>query len=96
MSDAREKWIAEAMRLNGNVSHAAMSYAQNQTEHANRRLCAATEALRAHLSTVPDGFVLVPVEPTDAMLFAYTKCITEAGFKWARHQWAAMIAAAPK
>lgn len=43
---------------------------------------------------VPDGWQLVPVEPTEEMCLAYTKCKTEAGEKWARHQWAAMLAAA--
>lgn len=45
---------------------------------------------------IPDGWQLVPVEPTEEMCLAYTKCKTEAGEKWARHQWAAMLAAAPE
>lgn len=46
---------------------------------------------------VPPGYALVPVEPTPEMLRAYTGgAITEAGFKWCRHQWAAMLAAAPQ
>lgn len=44
---------------------------------------------------VPDGHVLVPIEPTEKMLLAYTGgALTEAGFRWCRHQWAAMLAAA--
>lgn len=44
----------------------------------------------------PAGYVLVPREPTDAMLLAYTGgALTEAGFTWCKHQWAAMLAAAP-
>lgn len=40
--------------------------------------------------------VAVPFEPTEGMLLAATKCVTDAGFKWYRSQWAAMIAAAPE
>lgn len=44
---------------------------------------------------VPDGYVLVPIEPTEEMLLAYTGgAFTEAGFSWCRHQWAAMLTAA--
>lgn len=44
---------------------------------------------------VPDGHVLVPIEPTEKMLRAYTGgALTEAGFRWCRHQWAVMLAAA--
>ena len=44
---------------------------------------------------VPDGHVLVPIEPTEKMLLAYTGgALTEAGFRWCRHQWAAMLTAA--
>lgn len=45
---------------------------------------------------VPEGWQLVPIEPTKAMLLAYTKCKTVAGERWAKHQWKAMLAAAPK
>lgn len=43
----------------------------------------------------PETHKLVPIEPTEEMLLAYTKCVTEAGFKWCRHQWATMLNAAP-
>lgn len=45
---------------------------------------------------VPDGWKLVPIEPTEEMLLAYTGgAITDAGFRWCRHQWSAMLAASP-
>ena len=46
--------------------------------------------------SVPDGYALVPIEPTQEMLLAYTGgAVTNAGFRWCRHQWSAMLAAAP-
>ena len=52
--------------------------------------------LYLHPTPVPEGWQLVPKEPTEEMLFAYTKCKTTAGERWAAHQWHAMLAAAPK
>ena len=46
--------------------------------------------------SVPDGYALVPIEPTQEMLLAYTGgAVTNAGFRWCRHQWSVMLAAAP-
>ncbi len=42
------------------------------------------------------GWQWVPIEPTPEMILAYTKCRTRAGESWARHQYKAMLAAAPK
>ena len=56
-----------------------------------------TEAYEAgKRDAIPEGWVLVPKDPTEAMCVAYTKCKTVSGEKWAKHQWAAMLAAAPK
>jgi len=52
--------------------------------------------LYLHPAPIPLGWKLVPEEPTESMQLAYTKCKTEAGFRWARHQWKAMLAAAPE
>lgn len=44
----------------------------------------------------PDEWKLVPIVPTEKMLLAYTGgAVTNAGFSWCRHQWSAMLAAAP-
>lgn len=44
----------------------------------------------------PDEWKLVPIVPTEKMLLAYTGgAVTNAGFRWCRHQWSAMLAAAP-
>lgn len=44
----------------------------------------------------PDEWKLVPTVPTEKMLLAYTGgAVTNAGFRWCRHQWSAMLAAAP-
>jgi len=45
---------------------------------------------------VPEGWKLVPIEPTEKMLLAYTKCRTTAGEEWAKHQWCQMLSAAPE
>ena len=50
--------------------------------------------LAAGAQPVPAGYQLVPIEPTEAMLLAYTKCHTAAGFAWCKHQWKAMLEAA--
>jgi hypothetical protein len=59
-----------------------------------RRQHAEIESLRAQLAArVPDGWKLVPVEPTKEMLDAY---VNNAGcFQSARSDWAAMLSAAP-
>ena len=85
MSDAREKWIAEAMRL------ADYLHGPSPAEAWSR--------LRAHLATVPsvpDGWVMVPVEPTREMLNAgeFRKYRDE--YEPEADAYRAMIAAAPK
>lgn len=56
------------------------------------------EALAAlkQQAEVPQGWKLVPVEATNEMLLAGTRCMTNAGFNWYHYQWAAMLAAAPQ
>jgi hypothetical protein len=52
----REQWIAEAMRLAGRLG---VAYAEVEPHE----IADASEAIRAHLSTVPsvpDGWVMVP------------------------------------
>lgn len=44
--------------------------------------------------TPPEGYVLVPVEPTREMIDAYVA--VDARFNSARHDWAVMIAARPE
>ena len=46
--------------------------------------------------TVPPGWKLVPVEPTQQMIRAYDPSGSMAGASWGKRQWLAMIAAAPK
>ena len=49
---------------------------------------------------MPEGYALVPVEPTQAMLDAAGMCIVPEGKKWLddsnRETWTAMLAAAPE
>lgn len=66
--------------------------APHESNYAGWRM----DVFAAPQPAIPDGWQLVPVEPTEEMCLAYTKCKTEAGEKWARHQWAAMLAAAPE
>ena len=55
---------------------------------------ASTAVYTHQVPSVPDGYVLVPIEPTQEMLLAYTGgAVTNAGFRWCRHQWSAMLAA---
>ena len=47
-------------------------------------------------TTEPDEWKLVPIVPTEKMLLAYTGgAVTNSGFRWCRHQWSVMLAAAP-
>ncbi|MHB1407984.1 MAG: hypothetical protein ACYCXC_00070 [Acidovorax defluvii] len=49
---------------------------------------------------MPEGYALVPVEPTQAMLDAAGMCVVPEGKEWLdasnRETWAAMLAAAPE
>ena len=60
------------------------------------------QRIRASLApaaAVPEGYALVPVEPTQGMLDAAGMCIVPDGKKWLdqsnRETWAAMLAATP-
>lgn len=53
--DAREKWMKQAI-----------SFAQELSDRGYRN--EAGRNLEAHLRTTPEGFALVPVEPTEAMI----------------------------
>ena len=61
-------------------------------------LAANTQAPPA--AAVPEGYALVPVEPTQAMLDAAGMCVVPEGKRWLdasnRETWAAMLAAAPE
>jgi len=58
-----------------------------------QNLCEELAALRA-VPAIPEGWKLVPVEPTQEMLYAY---VAQNGrFHSARSDWAAMLAAAPQ
>lgn len=61
-----------------------------------------TQARASEAEDAPEGWQLVPVEPTYAMLRAYATCWqgfkmrgTELGTR-ARHEWKAMLDAAPR
>jgi len=61
-------------------------------------LAANTQAPPA--AAVPEGYALVPVEPTQAMLDAAGMCVVPEGKRWLddsnRETWTAMLAAAPE
>jgi hypothetical protein len=58
-----------------------------------REYQAILDMVRATL-TPPEGYVLVPVEPTEAMIRAYLE--VDGRFESARADWAAMLAARPE
>lgn len=85
-----ERWIAEAMRL---ADEYAMKMVGISMGEAPEKAKNGREALRAHFATVPsvpDGWVMVPVEPTREMVKAGASCSS------ANMVWRYMIAAAPK
>ncbi|MBG4453250.1 hypothetical protein I5F71_02425 [Pseudomonas aeruginosa] len=89
---------------NGTAEHSEPpTYAQQLCRMKHRYECAEKEAaaLRARVAVVPDGYALVPVEPTREMFIAINKeddkayaggCHHGAQFEWL---WDAAIEAAP-
>lgn len=69
MDDKIEAWHREAKRL--------LSLAMTQARANGDNVIAAGDAVMAHLRTTPEGFVLVPVEPTPKMSAAGF-CVSEA------------------
>ncbi|HCE7188724.1 TPA: hypothetical protein NHR87_006561, partial [Pseudomonas aeruginosa] len=90
---------------NGTAEHSEPpTYAQQLCRMKHRYECAEKEAaaLRARVAVVPDGYALVPVEPTREMFIAINKeddkayaggCHHGAQFEWL---WDAAIEAAPR
>lgn len=66
--DAREKWLKQAMQL-----ASIFLFEGRRNDDATPMLKQAGDNLQAHLRTTPEGFALVPVEPTKAMLDAAEK-----------------------
>lgn len=67
-----------------------------------RRIASASSSLTCHVKNramlsapaVPEGYALVPIEPTEEMIEAYLR--VGGGFQSAKSDWKAMLAAAPK
>ena len=90
-ADAREAWIAKGDQLNLAVASAAHDngYAIRAGAGAvnsdwYKILSDARKSLSDHLRTTPDGYVLVPVEPTPAMSDAAWRGFQDADFRYLR------------
>lgn len=90
-----ERWVRCDPRSMAKMSEMAIMYAFED---------ARTDILSLHreierLNAVREGWVIVPVEPTQAMLDANGTSNVPAGTQWlnedARNTWASMLAAAP-
>lgn len=104
-TDAVRAALAELVACHTEEAGLTMSMVANRAdfdafmERCDQRLAAALDAARAALSepapgvAVPDGWQLVPKEPTREMLDAYVNTLGR--FSSARADWAAMLAAAP-
>ena len=65
MDDKIEAWVQQAMQLADARELARSNVAQSfWSNEAKEQLARASDDLAAHLRTTPEGFVLVPVEPT--------------------------------
>lgn len=65
MDDKIEAWVQQAMQLADVRELARSNVAQSfWSNEAKEQLARASDDLAAHLRTTPEGFVLVPVEPT--------------------------------
>lgn len=58
--DARDKWLKQAMQL-----ATIFLFEGRRNDDATPMLKQAGDNLQAHLRTTPEGFALVPVEPTE-------------------------------
>jgi len=77
MDDKIKAWIREGERL---MSEFTAVLVDGFSDCA--ALVKADAAMRAHLRTTPEGFVLVPVEPTDAMLQAEIDAVSDYWFDY--------------
>ena len=74
--DAREKWVKAAETLADQMSFSdscSLLYSGAKGVNYEAEFMTKRAELFAHLRTTPEGFALVPVEPTKAMLDAAEK-----------------------
>lgn len=78
-------------------TYAGLCPDENQPDERDPECPACKELMTPPAPSVPDGMVLVPIEPTPEMLAAY-KTALYAGYSLPRqsHIWDVMLAAAPK
>lgn len=91
-----DAWLFTGVKPGERRQFASVDNSVSQTWPIDNGFTWTIEPLYLPRMLSPEGWQLVPKEPTEEMLFAYTKCKTTAGERWAAHQWHAMLAAAPK
>lgn len=76
MDDKIEAWVQRAMVLSRHCQDAwgRIDFGEQDNDEAERA------ELEAHLRTTPEGFRLVPVEPTEAMLQAEIDAVSDYWF----------------
>ncbi len=90
-----EEWIAETYRLKSEFARAVEQCYANATKETRLAYIKAEHALIAHISTPLAGMVLVPEEPTEAILRPFIACPTdELPLAWQAAMQIAKIAAA--
>lgn len=82
MDDKIEAWVQRANDIATHVAELQARVAMYDTETLHNAWKRQKEALLAHLRTTPEGFRLVPVEPTEAMLQAEIDAVSDYWFDY--------------
>ena len=70
MDDKIEAWVQRANDIAAHIAELQARLVMYDTQTLHNAWKEQKAKLEAHLRTTPEGFVLVPVEPTEAMLQA--------------------------
>lgn len=70
LNDAAEKATSYVVYLSGNIT---------EVINENTKLCSELDALKSQKPAIPEGYALVPVEPTDEMIIVGAESLNDEG-----------------
>ena len=80
MDDKIEAWVQRANDIAAHIAELQARLVMYDTQTLHNAWKEQKAKLEAHLRTTPEGFVLVPVEPTEAMLQAEIDAVSDYWF----------------